>query len=135
VPAAVSGTQSFQSIGSGDAFTCGLNTTGKVYCWGNLVGGGSLVPLLNDAPAFTSLTVGGGHACALTSDGTAYCWGANATGEVGDSTTANRAAPTRVVTTKKFALLTAGFAHTCGITVEGAVACWGLNRNGELGDF
>ena len=80
------------------------------------------------------LSVGGGHACALTSDGTAYCWGANNVGQLGDSTTTVRAAPTQVVGGLKFSAISAGYAHTCGKTLDGSVACWGLNVAGELGE-
>jgi alpha-tubulin suppressor-like RCC1 family protein len=87
------------------------------------------------APTFASLSVGGAHACALTSDGTAYCWGANNAGQLGDSTTTVRAAPTKVAGGYKFASIAAGDVHTCGrLLADNTVLCWGLNRFGELGD-
>jgi alpha-tubulin suppressor-like RCC1 family protein len=136
-PTAVGGLLTFKSIGAGDSFSCGLTTTGKSYCWGNL-GTGSLIVsnprAYPTAPDFTSLSVGGLHACGLTADGSAYCWGNNTQGQLGDSTTVERQAPTAVATTMKFKSISAGYGHTCGATTDGSVACWGLNRAGELGD-
>lgn len=136
-PTAVSGLFNFKSIGAGDSFTCGLTTTGKTYCWGNL-GTGSLIVTTPraypTAPDFTSVSVGGFHACALTADGSAYCWGNNTQGQLGDSTLVERLVPTAVATTMKFKSISAGYGHTCGAVLDGSVACWGLNRAGELGD-
>jgi alpha-tubulin suppressor-like RCC1 family protein len=136
-PTAVGGLLTFKSIGAGDSFTCGLTTTGKAYCWGNL-GTGSLIVstprAYPTAPDFTSLSVGGFHVCGLTSDGSAYCWGNNSQGQLGDSTQVERQVPTAVATTMKFKSISAGYGHTCGAVQDGSVACWGLNSAGELGD-
>lgn len=136
-PTVVGGALSFQAIGTGDAWSCGLSTTGKAYCWGAVAGVSATqsTPLSYDsAPLFTTITVGGAHACALTGDGTAYCWGANTSGQVGDSTTVTRTAPTPVAGGFKFESISAGDTHTCGQTTDGSVLCWGLNRAGELGN-
>jgi alpha-tubulin suppressor-like RCC1 family protein len=106
-----------------------------VYCWGILNGVTQPKPQsYPNAPAFTTLTVGAAHACALTADGTAYCWGDNRAGQLGDSTTTNRAEPTAVAGAMKFRSISAGYLHTCARTTDESVACWGLNRAGELGD-
>jgi len=137
-PTVVSGGLTFQSIGAGEQWTCGLTTLGKIYCWGSGVGVSTsqTTPKAYDAVStFTSLSVGGTHACALTADGTAYCWGANEAGQLGDSTTTPRAAPTKVAGGYKFASIAAGDVHTCArLLADNSVLCWGLNRFGELGD-
>jgi hypothetical protein len=134
-PTAVDGLIAFQSLSAGEALTCGLTSAGKAYCWGSLNGVMQTRPQgYPNAPAFTSLSVGAAHACALTADGTAYCWGDNRSGQLGDSTTTNRAEPTLVAGTMKFKSISAGFLHTCARTTDESVACWGLNRAGELGD-
>jgi alpha-tubulin suppressor-like RCC1 family protein len=132
------GSIAFQSIGAGDRLTCGLSTAGRPYCWGTLpaVTGIQTAPkAYPTAPTFTTLSVGGAHACALAADGTAYCWGDNSLGQLGDSTTTNRAEPTAVHGGGvKFQSISAGYQHTCARTSDGSVMCWGLNRAGELGD-
>jgi alpha-tubulin suppressor-like RCC1 family protein len=132
---AIDGATPFQSLGAGEGWTCGLTTAGKAYCWGNLNGTTQTKPQgYANAPTFTALSVGAAHACALTADGTAYCWGNNQYGQLGDSTTANRAEPTPVSGTMKFLSISAGYQHTCARTTDQSVACWGRNTAGELGD-
>ncbi len=132
----------FKSLGAGGAYTCGLTTTGRLYCWGVLPG--TVAPQSTPqpyaaAPDFASLAAGRAHACALTSDGTAYCWGANDAGQLGDSTIVDHSAPAPVAGTLKFTELAAGFRHTCARTIgpdadtDRTVACWGSNDVGELG--
>jgi len=137
-PTAVSGTIAFQSIGAGENLSCGLSTAGRAYCWGSLptfAGPQTAPKAYATAPTFTSLSVGGAHACALNAEGSAYCWGDNSTGQLGDSTTTNRADPVPVLGGFKFQSISAGYQHTCARTAgEGAVVCWGRNRAGELGD-
>jgi alpha-tubulin suppressor-like RCC1 family protein len=136
-PTAVSGALSFQAIGAGEAITCALTTGGKAYCWGSISAAAPSQTTPKDypaAPTFAKLSVGGGHACALTADGTAYCWGDNRAGQLGDSSTVNRADPVPVKGGLKFSTISAGYEHTCAQTLDGSVACWGLNSVGELGD-
>ena len=125
----------FVSVVLGREHTCAISDSHKTYCWGSLLGTTVTSPqgYLN-APVFSSLSVGGGHACALTADGTAYCWGDNRSGQLGDSSTTNRAEPTPVAGGMKFKSGSAGYLHTCARTTDGSVACWGLNRAGEIGD-
>jgi alpha-tubulin suppressor-like RCC1 family protein len=134
----------FQALGAGESWTCGLTTAGRVYCWGRISSTTTTqtTPVQYvDAPAFTTLSVGRVHACALTSDGSAWCWGSNSAGQLGDSTTVDRAKPTAVAGPLKFKSIAAGYRHTCARTLlsdnnpdtDGAIACWGTNDVGELG--
>jgi alpha-tubulin suppressor-like RCC1 family protein len=74
------------------------------------------------------------HSCALTSGGETYCWGQNRYGQLGDGSTAARAAAVRVDGAPAFVALTASGAHSCGVTGSGDVYCWGYNLEGQLGD-
>jgi len=85
--------------------TCGISTSGKLYCWGSNAGGKlgvnrvdsgtnslaqSLVPVevstVGIANAnFQAVSVGGAHICASTADNKVYCWGLK-NGEVLGST-------------------------------------------------
>ena len=103
----------FARLAARSGHTCGLATSGTVYCWGRNSSGqfgdgttaSRLVPgLTGGGMAVTSLVAGGGHVCGLTSAGIAYCWGGNPNGQIGDGTTgssyddhsADRLVPTAV---------------------------------------
>jgi alpha-tubulin suppressor-like RCC1 family protein len=86
----------FRSIDAGRLRTCGVTTSGSVYCWGmnglqGILGDGTTIdrtsPTLMPTPqgvGFASVDVGAGHTCALTaSKGIAYCWGDNGSGQRG----------------------------------------------------
>jgi alpha-tubulin suppressor-like RCC1 family protein/plastocyanin len=111
---ASTGTQ-FKTIGHGH--TCGLTTTGLVFCWGDdtdlqvgrgtYSGGNGIVT----SPAqvsqgergagvtFTSVSAGSRHSCAVGSDGNAYCWGSNVLGALGNTLQAAfRGQPQKVAT-------------------------------------
>jgi alpha-tubulin suppressor-like RCC1 family protein len=118
----------------------------------------SLLPTaVSGGLTFVKLAAGEGHTCGLTTGGATYCWGYNGTqslvtgisvptGQLGDSSTIDRAAPVKVSGGKTFISITAGAFHTCGLTSAGAAWCWGANKNevqstatnpyptGQLGD-
>ena len=140
-PAPVKGGHSFRSLTTGGHFACGL-TDGPVYCWGAI---GLTIPsdaqaALGPVPlgdqesaALASLTAGFTHACGLTVDGVALCAGTNGSGQLGDGTTVDRAAPVQVTGGLRFRTLTAGNNFTCGIGMDGFAYCWGANTFGQLG--
>jgi alpha-tubulin suppressor-like RCC1 family protein len=144
-PQAVQGGQRFRTLAAGNAHTCGLTTGGRILCWGSnefgqlgtgSAGGGvSTVPLtVAGDRTFGGLAVGGVHACGLDGDGAAFCWGRNLHGQVGDGTTEDRPAPTRVEGSIRFIEVASLGSHTCGRTAGGEVHCWGYNLEGQLGD-
>jgi len=92
-----------------------------------------------------TLSAGSYQTCGITPTGAGYCWGLNATGQLGDGTTADHRTPTAVaggLTLRQIAaggLLIAsgpgyGASHTCALTTAGAAHCWGANAHGQLGD-
>jgi len=105
-PVAVHGGLTFSAITLGLYNTCGLATTGTVYCWGTNfygesgpnagpLGGRSLVPVSVGITA-TSVAAGTKHVCAKTSNGV-FCWGADGSGELGDGRRTDSAVPVRVL--------------------------------------
>jgi alpha-tubulin suppressor-like RCC1 family protein len=82
---------------------------------------------------FTSVSVGGAHSCGVTTDSVVYCWGRNDRGQLGDSSTEDRAVPTRVAGGIAFRSISAGGSHTCAVAADGAPYCWGANDSGQLG--
>jgi alpha-tubulin suppressor-like RCC1 family protein len=83
---------------------------------------------------FVWVAGGVSHTCALDPQGTAYCWGANASGQIGDGSRADRSSPTEVETQIAFQMVSAGLAHSCALDGSGAAFCWGRNVGGQLGD-
>ena len=82
----------------------------------------------------TGLAAGLGHSCAVVADGTVRCWGWNSNGQLGDGTTTDRPAPTRVANLTTATAVTAGWDHTCAVTAASGTVCWGNNDFGQLGD-
>jgi alpha-tubulin suppressor-like RCC1 family protein len=136
----------FTTLSAGADHTCGLTSTGDVYCWGSsptgAAGAGGTVPTptrVTSSVPFVSVTAGGSHTCALSADGSAYCWGTtDATGLTSFPNTCPfsqpcATAPMRTATALTFATLRAGSTHTCGITIDGKTWCWGWNTLGEVG--
>ncbi|MBB6562173.1 alpha-tubulin suppressor-like RCC1 family protein [Acidovorax soli] len=133
------------AIAAGATHTCALTTTGAVLCWGynalGQLGDGSTankttpqpVPAL--ASGVAAIAAGIQHTCALTTAGGVQCWGFNASGQLGDGSTANKTTPQPVTgLASGVAAIAAGVDHTCARTTAGGVQCWGKNNFGQLGD-
>lgn len=124
----------FVAIDAGWSRSCGLTADGGVQCWGAIYGTTAVeVPGL--ASGATSISVGGAHACAVTAPGGAQCWGANAEGQLGDGTFAERLSPVDVAgLLGGVSAVAAGGFFTCARIEDGGAMCWGDNSQGQLGD-
>ena len=141
IPSLAAGGMRFTSLTAGRAHTCGLTVRGAAYCWGwnghlQLGDGTNRYYSLTPIPVagglnFTAISAGSHHTCGVTAGGTGYCWGWNSDGELGDSTTIDRASPTPIAGGLSFRAITAGGRHTCGIGSGGSGYCWGTNWYGE----
>ena len=80
-----------------------------------------------------AIAAGGAHTCALMTTGGVRCWGANASGQLGDGSTADQNAPPAADVVGDIAAVSAGDNHTCALTTAGGVRCWGNNIDGQLG--
>ncbi len=123
--------------------TCAV-VDGVLKCWGynffGQLGDGTTaqrntpVSVINLGGAATAIVGGLAHTCGLLSGGVIKCWGQNASGELGDGTTAPKSTPTPVINPGGAATaVTGGRIHTCAL-IGGAVKCWGSNDFGQLGD-
>jgi alpha-tubulin suppressor-like RCC1 family protein len=141
------GTADWRTVSTGGFHTCGIRTTGRLYCWGydgygELGDGGTNtnrstpVQVAGGHTDWTSVSAGGRHTCARRSSGRLYCWGDDDGGQLGDGGGfAQRAVPTLVAgggTT--WTAVSAGTSHTCGRRTNGRLYCWGSDGYGQVGN-
>jgi alpha-tubulin suppressor-like RCC1 family protein len=132
-------------VAAGDTHTCALTVAGGIKCWGDnsygALGDGTTTsrsaPV--DVAGLTSgvarVAAGASFTCAVTTSGGLKCWGRNQAGNLGDGTTANRAAPVNVTgLTTGVASVSTGSLHACAVSTTGGLTCWGSNAKGQLGD-
>jgi signal peptidase I len=140
---------------AGEAFACGLEDDGTVWCWGRGDKGqlGNNATSSLDYPVQVTGVGGSGyltgvidiaagqkHACAITSSGYAYCWGENNVGQLGNNTGSNSTVPVQVTgvggsgTLSGLTAVGSGMDHACAVGAAGAVYCWGEGSAGQLGN-
>ncbi len=98
----------FVHIAAGTNTTCGIDTSGAVWCWGDNLQGqagqglgstGTMPPALPEPTLVggisnaTMIAVGDLHACAGLADGDIMCWGDNQFGELGDGMQVHSSCP------------------------------------------
>ena len=143
VPTAVAGSLKFRQVTTGNAYSCGLTTQNRAYCWGSNEYGqlgdgtrtGRRTPVaVVGGLSLTQAVAGVSHTCAVTTGHQAYCWGDNFTGAVGDGTETVRLTPVAVVGGILFSGVSPGAGHhTCGHATSNRIYCWGHNAYGQLG--
>ena len=106
--------RSWTALAKGHYSGCGIDTDGKLTCWGcEAFDYGQCGP---PSGAFTSVTAGQLHYCALDAAGDASCWGYDTYGESSPPSTPFKAVALRD--------------YSCGITLDtGAIECWGNSSN------
>ena len=97
-PIAVPGGHIFSTITAGPNYSCGIQSGGELWCWGQL-GFGGQTPPTRIAPtlAFQQVSIGVFHACGIDLAGQAWCWGDNYNGQLGDASFIARSTPVRVI--------------------------------------
>jgi len=140
-----SGCGNLIDLSAGPRFTCGVLTSGSVFCWGTdesqELGDGNANTLATLTPisgltGVLSVTSGGSHSCALLIDGTVRCWGCRNDGQLGDDVIEESSdpGPNAVLHLTDVVQLVAGDAFTCARRQDGSVWCWGADSSGELGN-
>jgi len=133
-------------------YTCGIITTGDMYCWGiswfGVHGDGSFGSY---SPGPTPTLVAGGHqwtevatgmyyVCAVANGGAVFCWGSGGSGELGNGnfghgSADNVAIPTPISGTGTFGSVSIGISNgACVITLTKAAMCWGEGVDARLGN-
>ena len=147
VPVVVAGVAAAQNldVSNSDEFSCAVERTGSVVCWGQNDRGmlGRPTPEVSNEPtAVPGVTdavlaaAGGWHACAVRSGRTVVCWGTNDSGQLGNGTTSDLSTTftaTAVPGLTDIVALSAGGSHNCSIDDTGLVMCWGQNYRGQVG--
>jgi alpha-tubulin suppressor-like RCC1 family protein len=141
-PVLVSTSVRFTAISAGSAFTCGISEAAAAYCWGDngqgQIGEGAIAASYAAPIAvagglrFAQLVAGLHHTCGVSQVGVVYCWGDNASGQLGDSSTIDRAVPTEVAGNRTYLGVTAG-GRSCGFVAGGATYCWGARSVVDAG--
>ena len=146
VPVNVQNITNAVSVSTGDSHSCALLATGAVQCWGSnsslALGTGSTTPGTSAVPVSVSsvtnavsISLGANHSCAALATGSVVCWGANASGQLGDSSTTSRSTRVTVSGVAGVSSISAGGTHTCAVLSTGVVRCWGNNSSGQLGNL
>lgn len=143
-PLPVSPPQVFANLAAAMRMSCGVDTSGRGWCWGYGVGGqlgdglatSSAVPVQVALPTPLSRIFLGGSgliACGLDTGGAGWCWGpGGGRGGLGSGSTNGSDVPVAVAGGRHFDTLTVGDEHACGL--EGGTAyCWGHDLFGALG--
>lgn len=144
VPVKVSGISDAKLVAAGNRFTCALQETGLISCWGNNEHGqlgndrGDFSPIpitVEGIRGAVDIATGSSHACAIHGNYDISCWGANHFAQLGtDQSQEYSATPVRVGDIDTALFLDAGENHTCTVHQDFTVACWGANDFGQLGN-
>lgn len=113
-------------------FTWGSNASGQLG-QGDTVDRSS--PTQVGALGDWSIVAKGGryHIGAIKTNGTLWMWGQNESGQVGDSSTANRSSPVQIGTFTDWTHISLGFSHSLARRSGGTIWTWGEGTGGLLG--
>lgn len=141
-PAPIGSSNKWSDIGTGVAFTCGIDD-GKLYCWGRdkygQIGNGTTTGNISEPAQITissswqTIAVGGFHVCGIDG-GKLYCWGLDSSAQLGNGpVNLDVDAPVQIGSSSLWQAVSAGHYHTCGID-GGKFYCWGWDGDGQLGN-
>lgn len=145
-PELVLGGDSFTTVSAGWNATCGVNSLGRVKCWGDFnrgfmadpAGHIRLVPMVSDlGESYSQMATGPGGNCGITSAGLLKCWGgwdgydpAYRTQSIGDGTNILRTSPVVIDRGRVYTQVSSGGQYSCGIRDTGFIYCWGKINGG-----
>jgi alpha-tubulin suppressor-like RCC1 family protein len=117
----------------GNVWAWGQNTFGQVG-----TGTATSTPMTTPTPvngvfAVTALIAGHNSSLVIVGNGLAMAWGHNASGQLGNGTTANSASPVNVTGLSDTTTLAAGAQHALALRPGCPVWAWGNNGQGQLG--
>ena len=127
------------AVSAGNAFECGVQTNGGLYCWGTSYSNclGQVVPdstviaaptQVGTATDWVDVSVGDGLACAMKTDQTLWCWGASEF--TGTNFVDTMGTPTQLSNDTDWTGFRVRWHHGCAFKSNGAVQCWGGDEYG-----
>jgi alpha-tubulin suppressor-like RCC1 family protein len=133
------------AVSAGLNHSCAVFTSGAVECWGDnrdgqlgngtTTGSNTSVDVVGLGSGVAAVSAGDVHTCAVTTTGAVKCWGNNLSGQLGNGTTTESAAPVDVAGLGSgVTAVSARWDHSCAVTTLRAVKCWGANTSGQLGN-
>ncbi|RAL23848.1 hypothetical protein DL240_06760 [Lujinxingia litoralis] len=137
----VSGAQGLTRLVAGERYSCGRDSTGEVYCWGEDVREdpeGAVISLaatpIAETAAIAVLSGGAEHICGIDTEGGLWCWGENTWRQISSDAGEGRSEVVQVASTRSWSQVSAGGEHSCAIERESRkLYCWGRSRDGRLG--
>jgi len=143
------GSDSWQTVVTGDQHSCAIDETGTLHCWGKNDSGqvGNGTTIFQETPAAISantdwrnVSLGTNHSCAIKDDETLWCWGSNTSFQLGHSPE-NSKKPSLLsktnedesIETEQWLASSSGNSHTCAIKDNASLWCWGGNTKSQIG--
>jgi alpha-tubulin suppressor-like RCC1 family protein len=149
-PRLVAGDHQWAQLSASDRSTCGITTSGDLYCWGldvggddglycqssaNLTGCTRTPKHFSEAKRYRAIGVSNVHRCEQSLDGTLECWGANYWGAFGNGTAmVSSATPVAAGGGGPYASFGATRDGVCALTADARARCWGRGTDGQIGN-
>jgi alpha-tubulin suppressor-like RCC1 family protein len=141
------GTADWTLVSAGGGHTCGIRTTGRLYCWGDdsfgqlgdnfaLAAQSTPVEVAGGITDWVSVSANVRNTCARTATRRLDCWGSDSNGQLGDDA-AIGAHPMPVEVAggaTDWGTVDVGGAHVCARKTNGRLYCWGSDSHGQLGN-
>ncbi|RYZ93057.1 MAG: RCC1 repeat-containing protein, partial [Proteobacteria bacterium] len=134
------------AMSSGFSQTCAVDTSTRVWCWGDFPNSGSAatggpefraqypVDIVRARAGVESITVGSPGICIEKVSGSGACWGPNNSGQLGDGTNDENTEYHELAGVVGLKKAVSGFSSLCYLLVNGDTRCVGANTIGQLGD-
>jgi alpha-tubulin suppressor-like RCC1 family protein len=136
------GATNWTRISAGGDHTCGLQSTGRLYCWGEdgdgqLGNGGGVSDPDRDVPVpvvggavWSSFDAGFSNTCARRRTARLFCWGTGALGQNGNGSGGASSQVYAPLETfggaTDWTMVSMGWVHGCARITTGRLYCWGL---------
>lgn len=126
----------FRELAAGNAFTCGVDTTGVTKCFGSAIVPKTNIPtVVAGLGSQSSIAAGDSHACVVSPTGELQCWGSSFTNTAGGvGSPDNPLVPAPVPTILPVTKVSTGSDNVCFIMTDKTVGCFGSGYYRVNGD-